>query len=310
MTPDHTSPSADDPQPDTKPGGDRPDQHAAAAGDGGPDRGPAPSPQPPTGAGKTDDPLLEVDGLTVAYPGRPPALVGVSLRLAPAGVLAVVGPNGAGKSTLLRALLGQLAPRAGRIRWMGLDLSSWNRRRLAQRVGYLPQSPTAMPGLSVADILRLGRSPHHGLFGLDTARDHAAIEAVARDLDLVDLLSRPVETLSGGQRQRVFLARALVCDPGVLLLDEPDTFLDLRHLAALADMLKRLVTTRSIAILIASHDLNLAAAVAGEALVLKAGGVAAAGPAREVFTPATLGPIFDAPLEGTPGRLHLRFGDF
>src|SRR5205085_815914 len=204
------------------------------------------------------DPLLEADNLSFAY-GERPVLRGVSLRLGAGEVVALLGPNGSGKSTLIRALLGQL-PAAGSMKWEARPVNNWSRRELARRVAYLPQSPAFEPEQRVADVLRTGRAPYWGAFGLESARDLRVVIEVADLLGLTDLLDRPMGHLSGGQRQRVFVGRCLVQEPQALLLDEPNTFLDLRYQVELGRLLTRLSRERGIGVLMASHDLNLAGA--------------------------------------------------
>jgi len=242
-------------------------------------------------------PLLAAVDLTFSYDDHP-VLSAVSLSLAPGEIVALLGPNGSGKSTLLRVLLGQLpSTRPGAVQWEGRPVEAWRKRDLARKVAYLPQSPTAEPDQSVADVLRLGRSAYWGAFGLESPRDAQVVRDVADLLDLTSLLDRPIDHLSGGQRQRVFLGRCLAQEPAALLLDEPSTFLDLRHQVDLLRLLRRLATERGVGVLMASHDLNLAAAAADRAVLLDAGSVAAEGPPRTVLAAETLTRVYGVPME-------------
>jgi iron complex transport system ATP-binding protein len=240
--------------------------------------------------------LLHAADLQFAY-GQRPVLRGVSLSLESGQVVALLGPNGSGKSTLLRALLGQLAVTSGAVRWDGRDVRQWPRRQLARRVAYLPQAPTADGDHLVGDVLRLGRAPYWGAFGLESARDADVVRDVAATLELTDLLARTMDQLSGGQRQRVFVGRCLAQEPAALLLDEPTTFLDLRHQVELLRLLKRLAKERSVAVLMASHDLNLAAPLADRAVLLEGGVVAAAGTPAEVLEPGLLSRVYGVSLD-------------
>ena len=234
--------------------------------------------------------LLTIADLHAGY-GKIDVLRGVSLTLNAGEIVALIGPNGCGKTTLLKAALGQL-PFTGAADWDGRDVRRWAPRQLARRVAYLPQSPTVEPGRRVDEVLRLGRSPYLGAFGVESKRDGEVVEAVAERLALTDLLHRPINALSGGQRQRVFLGRCLVQEPAAVLLDEPDTYLDLRHQADLAAMLRRLADDEGLGVLMASHDLNLAASVADRLVLLHGGKVAASGPPDAVLTPAVLEPAY------------------
>ena len=244
--------------------------------------------------------LLDANDVHFAYGDRP-VLRGVSLSLAAGEVVALLGPNGSGKSTLLRALLGQLTIGGGAVRWDGQPVQAWPRRELARRVAYLPQSPAAQDEHRVIDVLRLGRAPYWGAFGLESARDADVVTDAARTLDLLGLLDRPMDQLSGGQRQRVFLGRCLAQEPAALLLDEPTTFLDLRHQVELLRLLRRLAQDRSVAVLLASHDLNLAAALSDRVVLLDQGTVAAHGAPADVLDPELLTRVYGLPMERASG---------
>ncbi len=246
--------------------------------------------------------LLTANNLSFAYATKP-ALRDVSITLDAGQIVALLGPNGSGKSTLIKCLLGDLSP-TGSIVWENTPLVAWPRRNLAKHVAYLPQTPSADPQSRVIDVLRLGRAAHWGAFGIESAQDATVIAEVTALLGLNDLLSRPLDTLSGGQRQRVFVGRCLAQEPRALLLDEPSTHLDLKHQVELLQLLKRLAAERQLGVLMASHDLNLAAAFADELVLLMEGSIATKGPADAVLQPETLEKVFGLPME----RLHLDSG--
>jgi iron complex transport system ATP-binding protein len=151
-------------------------------------------------------------------------------------------------------------------------------------VAYLPQAPTHDVDHRVIDVLRLGRAPYWSAFGIESVHDAEVIERVARDLTLGDLLTTRMDELSGGQRQRVFIGRCLVTEPVALVLDEPNTYLDIRHQVELCKLLHRLAREHNVAILMASHDLNLAALTADRLLLLHEGRLAAQGAPRDVLS--------------------------
>ncbi|HEY8665521.1 MAG TPA: ABC transporter ATP-binding protein, partial [Tepidisphaeraceae bacterium] len=192
--------------------------------------------------------------------------------------------------------LGHLRAR-GKIIWRGQPLRRWRRRELARLVAYLPQSPVYEPQQTVADVLRLGRAPYWRAFGIESRRDGEVVAEVAALLDLNDLLERPVEEISGGQRQRVFLGRCLVQEPAAMLLDEPNTFLDLRHQVELLGLLRKISRERGIGVLLASHDLNLAATFADRMLLLDGGVIVAAGDSTAVLRPDLLEKVYGIPME-------------
>jgi iron complex transport system ATP-binding protein len=241
--------------------------------------------------------LLDATQLTFAYrPGGPRVLDGVSVALAAGEVVALFGPNGSGKSTLMQVVLGHHRPSSGGVRWLSRDVGRWRPRALARTVAYLPQAPTHEPGQTVADVLRMGRMPYWGAFGLESAADAEVVTRVATELELTDVLHRRLDELSGGQRQRAFVGRCLVQEPSAVLLDEPSTFLDLRHQVDLFVLLRRLARERGIGVLLASHDLNLSAAYADRAILLHHGRVAAAGSPDAVLDPDVLRTVYEVSM--------------
>ena len=246
--------------------------------------------------------LLDASGVSFAY-GDKPVLRDVRVALAPGEVVALIGPNGSGKSTLIKSLLGHLDA-SGSIAWDGRPIHDWRRRDLARFVAYLPQSPAFDPQQGVADVLRLGRAPYWGAFGLESQRDVEVVSRVVDELRLREWTTRRMDELSGGQRQLVYVARALIQEPRALLLDEPNTYLDLRHQVELGQLMRRLARERSLGLLVASHDLNLAAAFADRLVLLHEGFVAAEGSAEVVLEPEMLTRVYGVRMERVerPGK--------
>ncbi len=243
----------------------------------------------------TATPLLHATNVSFAY-GDKPVLREVRVALAPGEVVALIGPNGSCKSTLIKTLLGHL-PATGDVTWDGKSIRAWRRRDLARLVAYLPQSPTFDPQQRVADVLRMGRAPYWGPFGLESTRDVEVVQRVIDELHLNEWTTRRMDEISGGQRQLVYVARALIQEPRALLLDEPNTYLDLRHQVELGRLMRRLARERSLGLLVASHDLNLAAAFADRLVLLQDGAVAADGPPDEVLDPELLTRVYGVRME-------------
>jgi iron complex transport system ATP-binding protein len=239
--------------------------------------------------------LLRAIDLSFAYGDRP-TLRAISLSVSSGETVALIGPNGSGKSTLIKSLLGHL-PASGAITLEGRPIASWPRRQFARRVAYLAQSPNFEPGQTVLDVLRVGRAPYWAAFGLESAGDAEVVRAISGKLALDDLLDRPMDALSGGQRQRVFIGRCLVQQPSILLLDEPDTYLDLRYQVELGRLIRRLAKEQAIGLLWASHDLNQAAAFADRLILLRDGAIAAEGSPREVLRADLLSDVYGVSLE-------------
>ena len=238
---------------------------------------------------------LEAVCVGVRY-GRRTALDGVDARVAPGQMLGVIGPNGSGKSTLIRVLAGVRRPSAGTVRLDGTDLHALARRVRARRIALVPQETRLSFPIRVRDLVLLGRAPHTGRFGLERADDlRAAHEAMVR-AEVLELADRPVDELSGGERQRVVLARALAQDAGILLLDEPTSFLDLRHAVTLLDLVSELCRDRGLAVAVVLHDLNLAAMYCDRLVLLDRGRVHAAGTPEEVLTYRDLCAVYGTEL--------------
>ena len=256
--------------------------------------------------------ILEATGLQVRYPGlRHPALEGVSLRLVPGRLVAVVGPNGSGKSTLIRALTGGVPLASGEARLGDRPVAQWAPAEFARRVGVLTQREDPVFPLKVEESVLLGRYAHLGPVSPAGPADLAAVrEAMAR-CDLSSLAERRVDALSGGEWQRARLARALAQQPETLLLDEPTAALDIRHEMEIFELIRRLVDG-GLAGLIVTHHLNLAARYADEMLLLADGRPAASGRPHEVLRQDVLDTVFAWPVavttwcDGSPQVVPLR----
>jgi len=240
---------------------------------------------------------IEAEGLAFAYTPGEPVLAGLSMT-APAGRLtAVLGPNGSGKTTLLKVLVGLLAPSSGQVRLAGRPLASWPRADLARRLAYVPQETLAAIGFTVLETVLLGRSPHIGRLGFESEADWRAAREALRLTETDRFAERDLADLSGGERQRVIVARALAQEPDVVLLDEPTSFLDIRHQHGIYGLLRRLVAEGGKTVVTVNHALSLASAYADAVVLLARGEVAAAGTPQEVIRPEVLEPVYETPVE-------------
>jgi cobalamin transport system ATP-binding protein len=237
-------------------------------------------------------PLLELRNISVRRGGRA-VLRDVSLAVAAGEFLAVVGPNGAGKSTLLLAALG-LLPASGAVSLEGRPLAALGARERAQRMAYVPQGDGRPIPFTVAEVVRLGRYPYWDGFRAPGTADAAVCAEALALTDTAALAERPVAALSGGERQRVQIAAALAQEPRLLLLDEPTAFLDPRHQAETARLLRRLHRERGLALIMVTHDLNLAASCAGRVLAVRDGTVSFLGPPAALMRKDVLEPMYDA----------------
>lgn len=256
--------------------------------------------------------MISFDGVTVRYHRADRPAVNQASFLAADGVItALVGPNGSGKSTMVRALLGREPLESGRIMLDGLDRGSLRQRELARRLAVIPQREEAVFPLEVSEYVALGRYPYNR--GLTSSPDDArAIRRAVERAEVGALLDRRTDELSGGEWQRVRVARALAQETGMLVLDEPTTFLDIAHEMSLLELLHSLAAG-GMAVLMVSHQLNLVARFASRMVLLSRGHVVADGSPAEVMDAATLEAVYDWPIvisrdaaSGAPVLLPLR----
>ncbi|HWV43071.1 heme ABC transporter ATP-binding protein [Pseudorhodoplanes sp.] len=237
--------------------------------------------------------LLEASDVVVEINGKR-IVDRVTLSVAPGEIVALVGPNGAGKSTLLRTLSGEIKPSAGTIALGGRAIATLPASELAQCRAMLSQHTTVTFPFTVSEIVRMGASPWGKKQDLEPL-----VARIMASCDIAHLASQIVTRLSGGEQQRVHFARSLLqletaddrFRPGLLLLDEPTSSLDLKHQLALLAIVKELSAT-GCAVIVVIHDLNLAAMIAHRLLMLRGGTLFASGSASEVIDDATLREVF------------------
>ncbi|SNS66389.1 iron complex transport system ATP-binding protein [Asanoa hainanensis] len=235
-------------------------------------------------------------GLDLAYHGAP-VVHGASITLRPGQVTALVGPNGSGKSTVLRALARLHKPVNGDVLLGDASALALSPRDFARQVTLLAQSRPVPAGVSVHDVVGYGRHPYRGRWKADDPDGPRAVAWAMEVTGVTAMADRAVDELSGGERQRVWLATCLAQDTGVLLLDEPTTFLDLRYQVEILDLTRDLADEHGVAVGVVLHDLDQAAAVADQVVLLSQGRVVAAGEPRDVFTEAALTDTYGIPVE-------------
>ncbi|WP_079005420.1 ABC transporter ATP-binding protein [Corynebacterium stationis] len=268
-------------------------------------------------AQQLDSTALHVKDVSVGY-GERTVLDTLNVDIKRGAVTSIVGPNGCGKSTLLRTMSRLLNPTKGEIVLDGKSIHDIPTRKLATQLGLLPQSPIAPDGIVVADLVGRGRTPHQGILGRWSQQDYDIVAEALETTGISDLAERSIDELSGGQRQRVWIAMALAQRTDTLLLDEPTTYLDVKHQLDVLDLLTELNRDRGTTIVMVLHDLNLAARYSDELVAVSGGKVFAHGHPREVITKENVksvfgidsviitDPVSDQPAVMPIGRHHLR----
>lgn len=234
---------------------------------------------------------LVAEHLSAGYQDRI-VLDGLDLVVPAGDITAIVGANACGKSTLLRSMSRLLRPRSGQVLLDGVAVHKLPAKRLARQLGLLPQAPIAPEGITVSDLVSRGRHPHQQVMSRWRSEDDEAVADALEATDTVELAERPVDELSGGQRQRVWIAMALAQRTGILLLDEPTTFLDVNHQVEVLDLLTDLNRSRGTTIVMVLHDLNLAARYSDHLIAMVDGRIHAFGDPAEVLTADTVQQVF------------------
>jgi iron complex transport system ATP-binding protein len=248
--------------------------------------------------------MLEIKSLQVAY-GERLVLEDIDLAIHKGELVALIGPNGAGKTTLLRAISGAVRPRRGKIEVAGRDLEQLSVTQRAAYLAVVPQAHDLPQGFTTWQTVMLGRTPYLGWLGKPSPVDSQRVDWAMQRTHLVALRDRPIEELSGGEQQRVLLARALAQDTPILLLDEPTSNLDLHHQSLLLNLVKSLANEQGLAVLMALHDLNLAAIYADRLALLVEGRLRLVGEPEDVLTPQTLAEAYQVPVRVIP---HPEYG--
>jgi iron complex transport system ATP-binding protein len=240
---------------------------------------------------------FKADNLTFRYPHvHASAVDDVSLSITPGRMFAIIGPNGSGKSTLLRALLGSITPTSGTVTYAGRTIADWQRAELARRGGAVTQIEEMPFPVSGRELVSMGRYPHLGPLRPEGEADRTAVAAAMQRCDVTDLAARAMDTLSGGERQRARIARALAQTPETLVLDEPTASLDIGHEMAVFELLRSLAHGEGRTVVVATHNLNLAARYADSLLLLHRGRAAASGDARSVMRQEVIESVYAWPV--------------
>lgn len=240
-----------------------------------------------------------LSGASLAIGGRR-IVAPLDLELRPNRIYGLIGPNGSGKSSLLRMVTRQVPPSSGEIRYQGAPLDDWTSRAFAREVAYLPQQLPAGQQLTVGELVALGRYPWHGPFRRLSSKDRESVAEAIGIADLGELEGRLVDTLSGGERQRAWVAMMVAQAGRFLMLDEPTSALDIGHQAHLLEVLHEVAAARGLGIVMAFHDINIAASFCDEVLAMRDGVLVAAGTPADIITDEVLSSLYGVPMRTMP----------
>lgn len=238
--------------------------------------------------------MLKIQNLSASYQGHQ-VLHDISFDVKNGEVLALIGPNGAGKSTIIRAASGVI-PSTGSVRTNGDDFHSLDSMQRAKYVAVVPQAISLPSAFTVWETVMMGRTPYLGFLGNASSHDEELVRDALSRVNALSLSERRVGELSGGEAQRALLARALCQSTPILLLDEPTAHLDLQYQVSLLELIRELAHKESLAVLIALHDLNLAARYADRVALLVGGKLDAIGSPRNVLTPDKISNAYCLPI--------------
>lgn len=235
--------------------------------------------------------IIKTQNLSFSYE-QTPILRDLSFEIQPGSFLAIAGPNGVGKSTLVNLLSGSLKPDSGNITIDRAPSDSYSAQQLAAKVAVVRQEFVPVFGFSVIETVSMARTPYFDQFGFETATDKKIVADALKSTETDHFATRLLNQLSGGERQRVFIARALAQDTPILLLDEPTSFLDLRHQVGIYDLLKKMQTEEQKTIVAVTHDINLASQYCDNVLLLGDDMKYYLGPPKTVLTKEKLEEVF------------------
>lgn len=245
---------------------------------------------------------LKTQQLTLAYDGAP-IIQNLDLAIPAQKITVLVGANGCGKSTLLRGLARLLKPKSGMVYLDGKAISQLKATTIARKLGMLPQSPNAPEGLTVRDLVAMGRYPYQSWLQQWSTEDEKKVVEALEITTMTELADRALDSLSGGQRQRAWIAMVLAQDTDTLLLDEPTTFLDLSHQVELLDLLDELQASQGKTIVMILHDLNLSCRYADYLVAVQQGKIYATGTPKQVMTESMVREVFNLECRIVPDPL-------
>ncbi|MFD2638016.1 ABC transporter ATP-binding protein [Piscibacillus salipiscarius] len=237
--------------------------------------------------------MLEIINVSKQVDGKP-ILENINLNVQKGKCIGLIGPNGAGKSTIIKLISALEKPSSGQINFMGKNVQGWSVKKLAKHMAVLTQEGLAPYPITVYDSVLMGRYPHLGFFQRESKHDHDLVSNVLQITGLSNLRDQLIDTLSGGERQRVAIAKAMVQQPQLLLLDEPTTFLDIGHQMNILRLVQDWQKREGLTVIMVLHDLNLAAQFCDELVLMDHGKIVRTGSSEQIIAKETLENVYHA----------------
>lgn len=238
------------------------------------------------------EPYFETRGLSIGYHGVP-VIRDISLKIQKGEIVALIGPNGAGKSTFLKTVARELPPISGQVLLEGRPLQSFSYKALSRKMAVILTERIRVELTTCRDIVATGRYPYTGRLGVLRPEDERAVDEAMDTVHALDLSERDFGAISDGQRQRILLARAICQEPELILLDEPTSFLDVRHKLDLLSILTRMARKKNITVLMSLHEIDLAEKVADKIITVKGDALFGCGTPGEIFEENRIRQLYD-----------------
>ena len=253
---------------------------------------------------KTQKPYyITTEKISVGYDGKP-LIEEVEIALRKGEILTLLGPNGAGKSTILKSIARQLSLIAGTVRLDGEDMRTLTGAELSKKMAVVMTKRLRGELMTCEDVVATGRYPYTGRFGVLRAEDHAAVQNAMELVQVAEIGDSLFDRISDGQRQRILLARAICQEPEIIILDEPTSFLDIRHKLELLAILKKMVLEKQMTVIMSLHELDLAQKISDQVICVHGDHIEKYGAPEEIFTSDYIRKLYGI----TRGSYNAEFG--
>ena len=235
--------------------------------------------------------MIGTEALTVGYNGVP-LISDIAMSAARGEIITLIGPNGSGKTTILRTIARQLAPIAGTVMIEGRDIRALSGKQIATQMAVVLTERIRPDLMTGYEFVSAGRYPYTGSFGLLTDKDREVVSAALELVNASEISERYVSEISDGQYQRLLIARAVCQEPEIIVLDEPTSFLDIKHKKELLEILSGMSKTKGVSVIMSLHEIDLAERISDRIVCVKGDRIAAYGTPDEIFTGSTIPDLY------------------